>query len=248
MGIDFDEERRLVHYNPNHENRVNTSAISNPQEFEINGRLAWAIFQRRKSKSKNRIYGDGNPLIYALKKVGGTRIDSRSYCQLDGAVQTILAKLQDKIEADLIVPMPSSSPLPACIAAHVRETICDTAKIIHPFAKRSIGETLTALPAPNDIPRSLRKDFKSAIGALGKADPQVFFEMKKIGPKIRHLFQPIRLQRAAAPPPGSKVVLVDDQITSGTTIKSALRELADLDIEEISIIFLLGPLDRKILG
>lgn len=65
-GIDIDNIKRKISFNPNHENNVDTSVENNPTlttEYG-DGVKVWSIFKRKSNETQD----DGNPLLYALKQ------------------------------------------------------------------------------------------------------------------------------------------------------------------------------------
>jgi hypothetical protein len=113
-GIDFDNETLTVSYNPSHEDNVDTSVGNNPTNDNslINGINVWSIFKRKRGER-----GDGNPLVYALKREKGWKFRSpKDEIQIKRQINSIALKFVTMYPVGITILIPSGSELNTYIA------------------------------------------------------------------------------------------------------------------------------------
>lgn len=107
-GVDIDRINKIVSFNKNHENNVDTSIILNPTINDINGVNVISIFKRKKSEESNL---DGNPLIYALKGINGWKFKNEKDDIINLLKQFIRITEKIKTFYDTIIVIPSNNEL-----------------------------------------------------------------------------------------------------------------------------------------
>ena len=106
-GIDIDIINKVVSFNNNHENNVNTSININPIYSEINNIPVISIFKRVSNLEKT----DGNPLIYALKGVNGWKFSNPKEDIIGLLKQFVRITEKINTDYDTIITVPSANVL-----------------------------------------------------------------------------------------------------------------------------------------
>ena len=117
-GIDFDTLTRTVSYNPNHQENVDTSVENNPiiNDGLIDGVEVWSIFKRKRG---NR--GDGNPLVYALKKEGWDFKSPKDKEAILHQFELVAEKFVKMYPHSLTIVIPSENELNQLIASVISQ-------------------------------------------------------------------------------------------------------------------------------
>ena len=240
MGIDV-SDARVVTFNPDHERRVDTNVARKPPR-QMLGTLEVASVFARKTVTTDDL--DGNPLIYALKGKFGYTMPYRSLREIYRRGAEILPKALDGIDYDLIVPLPSSSPVTAIFAE--RAARCGNGcPISSCLEKATFRQVLDAAPPIGMVEKRYRQRFGQTLRELEKSSPDATFEMKKVSFPLRGYFLPIVVGEGAAVVAGRRVLLVDDILGSGTSITAAARALRAFDPSGITGLTLMGKLPRQ---
>jgi hypothetical protein len=214
LGIDV-SDTKLVSLNDRHERRVITSKEQAAQVVRFGPTLVHCVFSRtRIGDARN----DGNPLIYALKGTHGYTIGIGDIRQLHRRAAWIVRKTVEPGQYDIIVPIPSSKGIPRRVAKSLRHRLGPTAVIADILRKPTIAEALASAPDPALISRRDQQAYKHALGKLRGALPSRLFAMKDVDAKARRYFTPVLVDPDARLPHGSKIIVVDDLLASGTTI------------------------------
>ncbi|AYV11554.1 MULTISPECIES: phosphoribosyltransferase [Shewanella] len=236
MGIDIIETRgsrlKEVRVNDAHDRLVITDPSKNPVEHDIGLELLiTAVFQRKKSKTRK---GDGNPLIYALKGLHHFSISEESKLALYEKMATIVSNHYQGKKFDTVAPLPSSKP----IALWLATTCCE---ILHvpieknAFFKATNANVLNQLQGVNG-----GKEVIELRKLLEKAKPNGQFAMKDVDYAQRLHIEPISVNPFYSP--AGKILIVDDLVSSGSSLKSAYNSLKNKDPDlEIECLALLGP-------
>ena len=112
-GIDIDLKQRKVKFNPNHQENVDTNDLRNPKILKYSYTASkdpeikyplYSIFKRKDAVNN----GDGNPLIYALKRENGWQFNTNSDFYAIFRRFVYAAHLIDK-KYDVVVAVPSSN-------------------------------------------------------------------------------------------------------------------------------------------
>jgi hypothetical protein len=228
---------KSVQVDDTHQKRVNTSTDDNPTYEVIDEITLHYIFTRSKLQKED---GDGNPLIYAMKGLKGFGIQPVYRRKIMDRCETIMARLAKDIQFDLIMGMPSSNSF-AMELANLAAQVFDKPVLSNDFIrKKSLGELVhdfdtSALPKASN--RSLA-EYKQTIGLWRKADPSTIVSMKDVAPRIREFVSPLTAAGSVPAIHGSRILVVDDLVSSGSTFLSACSILKAAGCEATGLCFL----------
>jgi hypothetical protein len=234
-GIDFDENRLTVSYNPSHEDNIETSEETNPTMVSKYGDNVevWSIFKRKSGRKD-----DGNPLVYALKGEGGWKFKTnKDKNAIYSQIEKITAKFFSTHSSNVTIILPSEGRLNSIFA-----------NIIMSYNKGSIFIDNLMIKMDTDEVRRLilLKDspFRKAYNTpdLFERALAVFdIYADKMGDKYRtHLMHDKDIRSVVEKtirinyPQIAKyfdsinnkdVLVIDDNIGRGSSIKVAIREL-----------------------
>ena len=104
MGIVVEDKK--VRFDPDSHNLINNALEDNPVFQMAGGFTVYSVFRRIRTSSTK---GDGNPLIYALKKKNGYTIERADVVPFLPFFYAIMDKLVPYCSMDYVIPMPSSS-------------------------------------------------------------------------------------------------------------------------------------------
>lgn len=160
MGIDV-SAARVVTFNAAHEHRVVTDTTRPVLRTHIAPLDVVSIFRRRRVRGDDL---DGNPLIYALKGKFGYTMPGPDLREVLRAARTILPIALRGIGFDLVVPLPSSSPLSRLLATRAaRSGGCSSIACLD---KATTGQVLANAPPVDMIEKRLRRDYTSQLARL----------------------------------------------------------------------------------
>jgi len=205
-----------------HQKRVDTSLENNPTFDDLGGIHVHHIFRRNKNGDKDR---DGNPLIKAMKGMGEYQIIPMYRTQVMNRAREVLEAFACDLAVDAVMPMPSGYDF----AREVAELVCDVTQkeLLDPsfLRKRTVSEMLEEYDGnvPAHLNRKLAQEFKAQLAdwhLANAARPTQLVTMKKIGTKIRTCFQPLTLTEETPDIQGVRVLVVDDLMSSGSSIMS----------------------------
>lgn len=237
-GIDINFAEKTVSYNDSHQKNVDTSEISNPtvDDTSMPGIKIWSAFKRKESSEHN---ADGNPLLYALKGIGGWKFKTPGdEYSINRQLDKIIKKFADEHKIGLTVVIPSSSKLNTDLANRIRSVNHETVIIDDIICKLNTREVW-------DIVMDENSDFRKSIGAdpkkldtmlkelsrnLKKMDEEknsVFTRHMVKNPDIRNLLS--KTLKASNDPGadysylinGRDILVLDDTVSRGQTIKEA---------------------------
>ncbi|OJU18475.1 MAG: hypothetical protein BGN84_17925 [Afipia sp. 62-7] len=222
MGINISGDNFVAH-DQTHEKRVNTSLDANPTSKKLGGVTVHHVFRRNKTGDLDR---DGNPLIYALKGMGGYNIVAMYRTQIMARAREILEKCTELQGTDYVMPMPSSYGFSEEFAQMVCQVTGTPYLGCGFLRKKTVAEMLAQYG--DSIPKNLggqrEKDYKSQMHTWRQMKPGQLASMKEIGPKIRRYFDPFEVGGGAPDISGKNVLVVDDIMSSGASL-SAMIEL-----------------------
>lgn len=241
MGIDV-QDGNVTYSSINH-SRLDTRTVTNPNTHNYDGMLISAIFSRVAARGYG---GDGNALIYALKKIHNYRISNSELKKFLPEFFAILKKITVPSEQVLIIPLPSSKNIPLILAKRAMKVIPNSSISTTVFVKKTSHEVmndLISLQLPYHF-HSLTKEKNKLIKALKTSDPSKTFEMKLVSDKkLRTYISPIKLSSNFNSK--ASILLVDDLISSGSTFISAKNILQESNVgSNFSGLTLLGPLPK----
>lgn len=237
MGIDVDAAK-VVTYNPTHEHRVATDPARPFPKVRYGSLEVVSIFRRRRTKHDD---DDGNPLIYALKGKFGYTIARADVRQLLTVGQQILPVALSALAFDMVVPLPSSSPVASILAKRAART-GGSSQIVKCLDKATIGQVLAQAPAPDEVKSRDRGFYTSQLARMQDIPGDQIIEMKSVPLRVRNYFTPIAANALAPACAGRHVLLVDDIVGSGASLMAAQAALLAAGAVSISGVTLLSRL------
>ncbi|MER8785092.1 hypothetical protein NKH60_28385 [Mesorhizobium sp. M1006] len=228
-----------------HQKRVNTSLDHNPVVEEVDGMIVRYVFTRHKQQKGD---GDGNPLIYALKGINSFTIVPMYRTRVMDRAQAIVASIAHELEEhDHVMPLPSSNGL----AREVAEMVCAVIgkPLLEPtfLRKKTAAEMVVQYgeELPPKLTPSQSSEYKSQIALWRRAHGIKSVSMKGIDTGIRGFFDPLVLSGELPDIEEQRVLLVDDLMSSGTTLGSASSILTGGKNCQVSGLCLLSGLPRS---
>ena len=236
MGIDVNA--KVVTFNAAHEHRVVTDTTRPVPRARIGSLEVVSIFRRRSVRTDN---DDGNPLIYALKGKFGYTIPGPDLRLILRAGRTILPTALQGLAFDLVVALPSSSPLAQLLATRAAR-LRNGCPLLACLDKASVEQVLASAPPTHMVEKRLRGDYTSQLARLQRQSPGLPIEMKTVKVPLRGYFRPIVANGLAVQCHGYHVLLVDDIVGSGTSLLAAEAGLRAAGAASVSALTLLGQL------
>lgn len=224
MGIFVDDKK--VSFDPTTNNLINNRSRDNPITQSAGNLLVYSVFRRIRTSS---VKGDGNPLIYALKKKNGYTIEMVDVVAFLPHFYEIMSKLIPHCSMDYVIPIPSSSTVAAMFAkraARVFNSSLETT-ILQKKTNREVCADIDLLLRGRSLPASEEKDLKAQRAILGRSLSS-YFSMKQVDHKLRKHFSPFKLKSPEKVPQGKSILLVDDLLSSGSSLSCA-RDLLKLN-------------------
>lgn len=233
-GIDFDYDKMTVSYNPSHEENVDTSLNNNPTKDKsiIPGIPVWSIFKRKRG-----MYGDGNPLVYALKGEGWTFRSEKDRLAIEKQFNDIATKFAQIYPIGVTIVIPSGNKLNYHIAKVIMSKSKNAELLEGAICKLTTEEVNDIVLAKNSYFRQVyRNNFNAAYRQLC-----IYFEEmdeKRDGTFSRHLIKdknmrnallntlkisPDRYAKDSKIINGQDILIIDDTISRGQTIKEACQ-------------------------
>lgn len=233
-GIDFDYDKMTVSYNPSHEENVDTSLNNNPTKDKsiIPGIPVWSIFKRKRG-----MYGDGNPLVYALKGEGWTFRSEKDRLAIEKQFNDIATKFAQIYPIGVTIVIPSGNKLNYHIAKVIMSKSKNAELLEGAICKLTTEEVNDIALAKNSYFRQVyRNNFNAAYRQLC-----IYFEEmdeKRDGTFSRHLIKdknmrnallntlkisPDRYAKDSKIINGQDILIIDDTISRGQTIKEACQ-------------------------
>lgn len=254
-GIDFDHDTMTVSYNPSHEENVDTSLKNNPTKDDsiIQGIPVWSIFKRKKG-----MYGDGNPLVYALKGEGWTFRSEKDRLAIEKQFDDIATKFAQIYPIGVTIIIPSGNELNYHIAEVVMSKSKNAELLEGAICKLTTEEVNDIVLTKNSFFRQIYKDnFNAAYKQLC-----VYFEEmdeKRDGTFSRHFIKdknmrnvllntlkvsPDRYAKDSKIINGQDILIIDDTISRGQSIKEACQiMLESYAPKSITVLTLLSKLN-----
>lgn len=230
MGIDITDDNQIL-FNDTHQKLVNTNINSNPTTKIVHNISIYSIYKRVKTRSNK---WDGNPLIYALKNQKGYRLSKNELKKFLYSFHYILNKLLEDKSYDLILILPSSSNIARILSKRVVRYLNKNLIVQEIFEKYSIGEVVDNIDITVIKNQSKQKEIKRQLSKLKKVDRDKSFSMKNIPPKVREYFNPIKLKSKFDFNEYKNILIVDDLLATGNSIKSA-RDIIISQNSEIKV-------------
>jgi hypothetical protein len=252
-GIDIDEVNRVVSFNPDHEDNVDTSVILNPTYSEIGDVKVISIFKRKTSKKSSF---DGNPLIYALKDIKGWKFNNpkSDIINLLRQFVRISEKIQDHY--DVIITIPSQNELNTKFLYRLNKIIKSEVEIEDYFWKLTAEDVYE-----NYIDWGLlSKDFGPDYERVKKVINGFFFDMNNDNdgyfsykfikdPKLRKYIKKTmrsdekKLIEYSDFINGKDILILDDTISSGSTISEICKMILETFVpKSVTVVTLFSKL------
>lgn len=228
LGFNVDNSAGLVTVDHSHNNYAVTSVDDNPITILYDGLPVTSIFRRTKGKRDKGSLGDNSPMLYAFKKMDGLTTKYSSVASLAKNYFEILNKFctEKEMEWDIVVPMPSSHDIANILSR--RMVRLGVAKKFEPDALKKI----TASEVQKQVKqlkissrdRTKLNDFVKKFAKFNGWNTD--FQMKSITlAKFRMHINPIVFGKLNNTTPPKRILLVDDMVTSGTTLTYARMAL-----------------------
>lgn len=197
--------------------RLITCPTKNPKVSSLGQVSVDSIYRRTKTGDYQR---DGNPFIYALKRINGFRISNKELYKFKSSFYTILASSLSGHKIDFILPMPSSHPIANYLANRISRLTGATV-INDYFLKQTTSGILNNFNH-NHVEDKHKSEVLKQLASYQKLPANSQISLKKIPNKIRFYFPPLVLNpKYIAHTVTGSVLLVDDLLSTGTTLVSA---------------------------
>lgn len=202
-----------------------TTVDSNPVFEKLNDFEVYSAFKR--TRVKKPLKGDNCPLIYALKGLDDLTVNRRSIYELSKTFYPIVENfLGHKTDHwDLIIPLPSSSGIGRIVADRVaRKAPCLTSHVVNDaLCKTTIFDARAELSTMG-LPKSAQKTLENKLRAqrhFSNSDWSAPYSLKNVPVKLRHHLKVFKHQNDYNSLNPKNILLVDDVVSSGTSLKQA---------------------------
>lgn len=243
MGIDVSINKE-VKFNGAHENRIITGVHLNPKKSHVGKNPCLKVFSIYTRTKQGDLRRDGNPLIYALKSLNGFTISKAELRAFRPTFTSIVDKTLSGWPHTCVLTMPSSSVLTEQFARRIARKL--QGKVVtDAFCKRTATEMLDEYRQRHVVPKTKHKsDVNRVLAELRKVSPNTLFSMKLVENNIREYFRPLKLNPVCnlGALQSGQVLLVDDLLSTGTTLLNARDELMQVNIHCDKAVCLLSDL------
>lgn len=231
-----------------------------PKVISQNGLSMHSLFSRLNATGHKRDntrseYGDNSPYIYALKGLDGLSVCPETAEEMLVVEKRLVGIFKKHCpEFDMIIPAPSGYSIATDLAQRVSCAYNNTPIAENYLQKASIASVLRQLDeittdvVPNAAIQHIRKQTKIQLKE-GGGDSDQSFSIKRVFTKYRKYISPITLNESLElkTPDPQRTLLIDDQLSSGTTLLSAQEAMLSLypDVK-IEALALFGALFGKL--
>lgn len=206
-----------------------TTVDGNPITANYQGLSVTSIFKRTMNRRRKGV-GDNSPILYAFKGMHGLRTQYGTVASLTANFYQILDKfLEQRGEGwDLIIPVPSSHQIANIVAKRVMREVSGATLEVSALRKVSAGQVKSQVRG-----LQIKSKDKSQLGQyvnrfIKYNGVNVDFQMKSItDPKLRKHINPVSFGSLNARTPPMRVLLVDDMVTSGTSLNFARQAIVE---------------------
>lgn len=197
-------------------------------------------FQTRRSRGKH--LGDNCPILYALKTLQGLSVSKDTRNSFFAYVEKCIKyHFKDNFPFDVLIVMPSKHDIGTTIANIISQNY-KVHVITNYFSKNTPREALNEINKM-DIPVSIKDSLKASI------DRDMHnLSLKNIHTKYRKYVPILVTKNTWVPVLSEKVLLIDDIVSSGSTLKLA-RDLIlqhSPQLKTVESLVLFGKLNNKI--
>ena len=247
-GIKVDTQNKTVEFDPKTENYVDTNSVDSPELFKstIHGFEVLSSFRRKKTSDRL----DGNPLIRAFKHLDSWSFKNGETDEMEFYKRFVgtLSLLGDSYET--IIKLPSRNTF--------NDKLFDTI-VSHVPHKHEYKDFFIKLSSDDVL-----KAYKDSVVEVDKMINVCFDRMKKendgifsykfIPTSIRGEIHHTMIQAPSSTPmsqiaqtiTGKNILLIDDTVSSGSTILEAANYLMDMyNPSNITIFTLMSPLTEE---
>ncbi|TPG53653.1 hypothetical protein EAH89_15715 [Roseomonas nepalensis] len=223
MGLDISPQK-VVTLTDAHERRLVTDAGGRCYNFSVGDSVIVECVFRRSLRGDAQ---DGIPLMYALKGTKGYKVESRSLLELQRRGFAIAARRFAPGSFDVVVPAPSSSGVPLCLARLAVGLLGPGAMLVEALRKRTIGAVLGSAPLPGTGPGGRQAKYRGALGRLRKLDPNLEIAVKALPSEVREYFRTVEAKPGTTLPSGLRFLVVDDSASTGSTLRDSALSLRE---------------------
>lgn len=238
-GIDIDYNTFTISYNPSHQNNVDTSLENNPTvttEYGDGVRVFSLLRRKRDSEL------DGNPLLYAFKGEKGWKFKSETDREnILHQVELIADKFTTLYSAGFTVLIPSGNALNRMIGEILKNKTSNIVIVDDVLTKITTEEVMDIVLTQNSpflkyYANSVEQALRQLRTYLEKMDNErggYFTRHFVRDSKMRDILtQTLKLSddaaaRYAKDIDGKDILLIDDSISRGQTIKEACQIIRD---------------------
>ncbi|EID0396781.1 phosphoribosyltransferase [Salmonella enterica] len=223
MGFVVDAEKRLVTVDHSHNNFCITTPQGNPTKITLGTLKVTSIFARTKGKRDISAPGDNSPMLYALKGLHNLQTRRRDIGMLCASFREILSTYVDgSFQWDWIVSLPSSSPVCSSFAdrvfKHTQQGICYHNALVKITAVEVL-HSVDALKIKAADKTVIKTDIFRFISNYGEETPFQIKSIRRV--KLRKYLNPLTWGHVPATSPPRGILLIDDMVTSGTSLVNA---------------------------
>ncbi len=236
MGIDTND--KIITLNHTHNRRVITDVEKLPNRFCTNGIVCYELFQRMKKIGND---SDGNPLLYSLKNIDGWMLDDNACSELDKISQIVMEKIIKKQIVDVIVYLPSSSSLPRRISIMYNKARGKALVNKSVIRKKTAQEAIIWIRKLVFIGKDKKAAHTRLLADLEKMPPNTEYQMKFASHHIRNHIDAFTVTANPDNLNGLHVLLIDDIVSSGSSLRCASEICMDLGANSVKGICFMGP-------
>lgn len=244
FGIDVNY--KTVSYNPNHQNRLYTNDINNPNLVDLTNNSKskkykiYSIFQKQSSNSQND-KSDGNPLAYALKNKNDYKFSSEKDKEaIYEIINVVCSTLKGRF--DTIVVCPSSNNLNYDFANILSKASGCKNVITDMFVKLNSKDVFKSeiLPKKEELNNEYYNDNMSVYRALEISFARMselnngifsykYFLSKQLRKYVNKTMKFINSMnnKYANLINNKRIVILDDVISSGKTLSETSKNILD---------------------
>lgn len=213
MGIDI--INNVVHVTDKHNKLLNINIKNKPVKKNIENLLVYSIFERYKSPRKS--IGDSCPLLYALKEKHNLTTNIMSIKLLISNFYKILEKVPNNY--DIIIPMPSNHKIVNVLTNKICKYNSSSQVLMEFFVKKRLIELeqeINCLSIDKKEKNILLNRLK-----LQKKEGNNTISLKSIPNNLRFYLNPLVVNNKTVILTNKRILLIDDLLSTGTTLKSA---------------------------
>lgn len=234
MGIDVIGKK--VEFNNTHSKMVVTDPTKNPTNVFKGDLTIRCVFRRTRKGAKK---GDGNPLIYALKNTFGYSIEPRQLYQFKAPTDIVLDKILKGNKWDHVAPMPSSHNVASFLARRISRKA--SIPLIQDLFRKKTASLILEDFDLDLVENKYRSEAAKQLETIKRMKGNALVSLKNIDPKIRKYFSPVDLNpKYHGQILTGDVLLVDDLLSTGTTLLAAQRSLVRAGMISNSAVCLLS--------